>query len=119
MGIIKRPALTEKSQAMQEKGQYTFVVELTANKIEIAKEVKKMYGVDARNEILDIHMADSLEDYLLQIILATRNPSAYGDDLAAWLQYGASPRASIALDRCSRAKAWLAQRYEGGTGRPR
>ena len=46
MGIIKRPALTEKSQAMQEKGQYTFVVELTANKIEIAKEVKKMYGVD-------------------------------------------------------------------------
>ena len=65
---------------------------------------------DARNEILDIHMADSLEDYLLQIILATRNPGAYGADLAAWLQYGASPRASIALDRCARAKAWLAQR---------
>jgi len=49
MGIIKRPALTEKSQAMQEKGQYTFVVELTANKIEIAKEVKKMYGVDVQD----------------------------------------------------------------------
>ena len=65
---------------------------------------------DARNEVLDIYMADSLEDYLLQIILATRNPSAYGQDLASWLQYGASPRASIALDRCSRAKAWLAQR---------
>ena len=55
-------------------------------------------------------MAESLENYLLQIILATRNPGAYGHDLAAWLQYGASPRASIALDRCSRAKAWLAQR---------
>ena len=65
---------------------------------------------DARNEVLDIYMADSLEDYLLQIILATRNPEAYGQDLASWLQYGASPRASIALDRCSRAKAWLAQR---------
>ena len=65
---------------------------------------------DARNEVLDIYMADSLEDYLLQIILATRHPVAYGQDLAAWLQYGASPRASIALDRCSRAKAWLAQR---------
>ena len=49
MGIIKRPALTEKSQAMQEKGQYTFVVELTANKIQIAKEVKKMYGVDVQD----------------------------------------------------------------------
>ncbi|MGJ0493206.1 AAA family ATPase [Methylobacter sp.] len=65
---------------------------------------------DARNEVLDLYMADSLEDYLLQIVLATRNPGAYGKDLAGWLQYGASPRASIALDRCSRAKAWLAQR---------
>jgi MoxR-like ATPase len=65
---------------------------------------------DARNEVLDLYMADSLEDYLLQIVLATRNPGAYGKDLAGWLQYGASPRASIALDRCARAKAWLAQR---------
>ncbi|MDO9161284.1 MAG: MoxR family ATPase [Methylococcaceae bacterium] len=64
----------------------------------------------ARNEVLDLYMADSLEDYLLQIILATRNPAAYGKDIGTWLQYGASPRASIALDRCARAKAWLAQR---------
>jgi MoxR-like ATPase len=61
----------------------------------------------ARQEVLDIYMADSLEEYLLQIILATRNPKAYGEDLAGWLQYGASPRASIGLDRCARAKAWL------------
>ena len=66
--------------------------------------------LNARDEVLDIHMADSLEEYLLQIILATRQPAAYGEDLASWLQYGASPRASIALDRCSRAKAWLQQR---------
>jgi len=64
----------------------------------------------ARDEVLAIHMAESLEEYLLQIILATRNPAVYGEDLAGWLQYGASPRASIALDRCSRAKAWLEQR---------
>ena len=64
----------------------------------------------AREEILDVYMSDELEDYLLQLILATREPAAYGDDLAAWIQYGASPRASIALDRCSRAKAWLNQR---------
>lgn len=61
----------------------------------------------ARQEVLGTYMADSLEDYLLQIILATRNPGAYGEDLAHWSQYGASPRASIALDRCARAKAWL------------
>jgi MoxR-like ATPase len=64
----------------------------------------------ARNEVLDVYMAASLEDYLLQIILATRSPEAYGRDLASWIQYGASPRASIALDRCARAKAWLAER---------
>jgi MoxR-like ATPase len=61
----------------------------------------------ARNEVLQLHMADSLEEYLLQIVLATRNPEAYGKDLAEWAQFGASPRATIALDRCSRAKAWL------------
>lgn len=64
----------------------------------------------ARNEVLDLHMSEPLEDYLLQIILATRKPQAYGEDLASWLQYGASPRATISLDRCSRAKAWLAGR---------
>jgi MoxR-like ATPase len=81
-----------------------------------AKDIAKFEPIDqktlfdARNEVLDLYMADSLEDYLLQIVLATRNPGAYGRDLAGWLQYGASPRASIALDRCARAKAWLAQR---------
>ncbi|MFZ4701304.1 MAG: AAA family ATPase, partial [Candidatus Methylumidiphilus sp.] len=61
----------------------------------------------ARAEVLDLYMADPLEEYLLQLVLATRNPSAYGADLGRWLQYGASPRATIALDRCARAKAWL------------
>jgi MoxR-like ATPase len=64
----------------------------------------------ARNEVLDLHMSEPLEDYLLQIILATRKPLVYGEDLASWLQYGASPRATISLDRCARAKAWLAGR---------
>ena len=65
---------------------------------------------DARNEILDIHMSDNLEEYLLQLVLATRDPGAYGSDLANWMLYGASPRATIALDRCARAHAWLDQR---------
>ncbi len=61
----------------------------------------------ARNEALDTYMAGNLEQYLIQVVLATRNPGAYGDDLAQWLQYGASPRATIALDRCARVHAWL------------
>ena len=64
----------------------------------------------ARTEILNMYMADNIERYLLQIILATRNAGAYGDDIKQWLQYGASPRASITLDRCARAHAWLQQR---------
>ncbi len=65
---------------------------------------------EARQQVLQIHMAESLQDYLLQIVITSRNPKAYGDDLASWVQYGASPRASIALDRCARAHAWLAGR---------
>lgn len=65
---------------------------------------------EARKEVLDVHMAKNLEQYLLEIVLSTRNAKVYGDDLASWIQYGASPRASIALDRCARAHAWLAGR---------
>lgn len=64
----------------------------------------------ARQEILGLHLAEPLEDYLLQLVLATRNPGVYGADLERWLQYGASPRATIALDRCARARAWLSGR---------
>jgi MoxR-like ATPase len=65
---------------------------------------------EARQEVLNVHLAKNLEQYLLEIVLSTRNAKVYGDDLANWVQYGASPRASIALDRCARAHAWLAGR---------
>ena len=64
----------------------------------------------ARQEIMQVHMADSVEEYLVQLILATRSPEKYGDDLAQWVEYGASPRATIAIDRCARAHAWLNER---------
>ena len=64
----------------------------------------------ARTEVLAVHMNEVVEEYLVQIILATRNSEAYGGDLAKWLDFGASPRATIALDRCSRAIAWLDNR---------
>ncbi len=64
----------------------------------------------ARQEVLQVHMADNLERYLIEIILATRNPAAYQAALGSWIQWGASPRATIALDRCARAHAWLAGR---------
>ncbi len=77
---------------------------------EVSTPIKQEAIFAARDEVLSIHMAENIEQYLLQIVLATRNAGAYGDDLAQWLQYGASPRASITLDRCARAHAWLEQR---------
>ncbi len=64
----------------------------------------------ARRDVLAVHMSEALEQYVLELVFATRDPSPYGADLASWLQYGASPRATIALDRCARAHAWLAGR---------
>ena len=64
----------------------------------------------ARQQVLQVHMSAPVEAYLVQIILATRNSNDCGGDLADWLDYGASPRATIALDRCSRALAWLDNR---------
>lgn len=64
----------------------------------------------ARRAILDLYMAPEVEDYLVHLVMATRRPGAYARDLDGWLRFGASPRATIALDRCARARAWLAGR---------
>ena len=64
----------------------------------------------ARKAVLDIHMAPAVEEYIIQLIVGTREPGHYDSELAGWLEYGASPRATIALDRCARANAWIAGR---------
>ena len=55
-------------------------------------------------------MAPEVEQYLVQLIIATRDPEQHAPDLANYIEYGASPRATIALDRCARAQAWLDNR---------
>lgn len=61
----------------------------------------------ARKDILELHMAESVEEYIVQLINATRRPAQYSAELSEMLAYGASPRGTIALDRCARAYAWL------------
>ena len=61
----------------------------------------------ARQETLNLHLSESVEQYIVQLVMATRNPEQYGEDLANWIDYGASPRGTIALERCARAHAWL------------
>ena len=64
----------------------------------------------AREEVLTLHLAPALEEYVVQLTLASRAGRMYGEDLARWIAYGASPRGTIAIDRCARAHAWLAGR---------
>lgn len=65
---------------------------------------------EARKQVLNVHTSEALENYLVQLVVATRNPGVYSQELGRWLRYGASPRATIALDRCAKAHAWLAGR---------
>lgn len=66
--------------------------------------------MEIRREVFSLYMADAVEEYLAQLVIATRQPAKYDSELARWLQLGSSPRGSIAIDRCARAHAWLAGR---------
>jgi MoxR-like ATPase len=61
----------------------------------------------ARQQVLDVHMSEAVEKLIVQLTMITRQPHKHDDELANWLVCGVSPRATIALDRCSRAYAWL------------
>jgi MoxR-like ATPase len=79
--------------------------------IKIAKPIVKRLTQDdiakARAEIMNIHLAPALENYIVQLIMATRRPENYDAELAQWIEFGGSPRATIALERCARSHAWL------------
>lgn len=64
----------------------------------------------ARKEVLQVHMSEAIEEYLVQLIMATRQPDKYDAKLAGFVQFGASPRATIALDKCAKINAWLNNR---------
>lgn len=64
----------------------------------------------ARNEVLNVHTSDAVEEYLVQLIMATRHPEKYDNKLHGYVLFGASPRATIALDRCAKINAWLSGR---------
>lgn len=62
---------------------------------------------EARREVLEIHLSEAVERYIVELVIATRDPSHYDDELVQFVEYGASPRGTIALNRASRAYAWL------------
>ncbi len=60
-----------------------------------------------RQDVAKLYLDPKLNKYIVDLVQATRNPAVYDNDLARWCRFGASPRASIALARCARARAWL------------
>jgi len=92
------------------------VLRLTRDEAKSAEPAEAVHRVSqrslfaARRATLELYMSPDVEDYLVHLVLATRNPATYGGDLGDWLRFGASPRATLALDRCGRARAWLAGR---------
>ena len=83
---ILRIARDEAHRSLEANGEATEVMWVAAQAI-----------FDARREVLDMHLSQALDRYLVELVLATRTPARYGDDLARWIAFGASPRASIAL----------------------
>ena len=61
----------------------------------------------AQEQVLDLHLSPELEEYIVQLVLATRDPGRWDAELGRLVSFGGSPRATIALDRCARALAWL------------
>jgi len=62
---------------------------------------------EMRRQVLEIHVSAPVEQYIAQLVVASRDPAPYSEKLARLIQYGASPRATLAFDRCSRALAWI------------
>ncbi len=61
----------------------------------------------ARDEIAAVQISESMEDYIVALVAATRRPGEFSDDLKKYIQVGVSPRGSLALDKTSRAHAWM------------
>lgn len=63
--------------------------------------------LSAQQEALQVHTSEAVENYLVELIMATRNPEKYDPSLKGFIRFGASPRATIALDKCSKINAWM------------
>lgn len=77
----------------------------TSQSAPVALEISDILA--ARKEALRVHMSEAVEEYLVQLIMATRHPEKYDAGMSGYVMFGASPRATLALDRCAKIHAWL------------
>ena len=80
------------------------------DEVPVLEQISQAELFAARKAILGLYLAEPLEQYLVQLIIATREGANLDEQLGRWIEYGASPRATIALDKCARAHAWLSGR---------
>jgi MoxR-like ATPase len=83
---------------------------LTLSHAPVFELIKQRQVFAARQEVMALHLVDAVEAYIVELVEATRNPRPYGKDLTGWVNWGASPRGAIAIERVARASAWLAGR---------
>lgn len=92
------------------------ILNLVRGEEETSKEKRKADSIEkidpenifrAREEINKIHVSDAVQKYIVTLISATRYPDKYNEKLDRWIDYGASPRGTIALEKCSRVYSWL------------
>ncbi|ENQ8056279.1 AAA family ATPase [Vibrio parahaemolyticus] len=80
----------------------------TSSEIITPKHIEPDVVLEARRQLPNIVVSDLVENYIVALVMATRKPERYADsNLAKWIEIGSSPRASIALDKCARAYAWM------------
>ena len=72
--------------------------------------ISQQQVMQARREVLEQYMSPEVERYMVELVQATRTPERYHQELSEWIEWGGSPRASLALDRCAKAHAWLLER---------
>jgi len=77
---------------------------------EAPERIPQQAVFDARREIGQVQVSAAIGRYMADLVYATRTPEKYSEDLARWIDVGGSPRASLALDKCSRTHAWLNDR---------
>jgi len=107
---ILRLVRTEALKAAEPEGQANPAASSQGNQLASGEPpiLRLQQLFDARREVLEVFMANDVEDYIVRLVTASRTPEAHDEELARWLQFGASPRGTLCLDACARAHAWLA-----------
>jgi len=74
---------------------------------EVLPEISQQLLFEARQQIRSVQSSELMDNYMVDLVFATRYPERYDSDLARWIQIGASPRGGLGMDKCARARAWM------------